>query len=329
MSTPNHTPIQNIAIDNGSIAAVVFRTYARLVSLAWKHDWKFTDWLTQTDMERLIGLDWSNIKRHTAELKGIGWIDWATDGKKRRRFFIVELRLPEGAKAQLCAPSSSGIDTDTFADIEPPLPPAKAQKCALSLILDQDAYNALRAAHICEPATTELANLPHVTADYVRAQAAQAKRDGVKIGALIHRIRQGWPAPIICEKCGGLDGDHTRDCPTRPARPAGDLTEFDRAKLTDTQPAPESPADAIWRQVLDDLHLQLTSAVFNTWLQHTTVISADDGTYIIGVQNESAQDWLDHRLRPMIERTLSGVVGHDAHVRFVLKEEQHESVEPN
>ena len=324
MSTPKHTPIQNVAIDNGSVAAVVFRTYARLVSLAWKHDWKFTDWLTQTQMERLVGLDWSNIKRHTAELKQLGWVYWATDGKNRRRFFIVELRPPEGAKAQLCASSGSGIDTDTFADKELPLPPAKAQNCALSLILDQDAWNALREAHICEPATTELANLPHVTPDYVRALAIQAKSDGVKIGALIHRSRQGWPAPIICEKCGGLDGDHTRDCPTRPARPAGEITDA----TTRPTPATETPTAAIWRQVLDTLRMQLEPATFSLWLEHTTVASASDGTYVIVVQDWRAQDWLDSRMRPMIERTLSGVVGRDAHVRFVLntEQEQHEPI---
>jgi len=323
MSAPKHTPIQSIAIGDDLITDAMFRTYAKLVKLAWRHDWKYTDWLTVPYLSQYLGMDRATILRHIGQLKG-KLLDWRTDGKNRYRFSILEVRLPEVAKSPLCDPSSSGINTDTFADIEPPLPPAKSQSCDLSLILDHEAYNALRDAGICEPARTELANLPHVTAAYVRAKAVEAKRDGVKTGALIHRIRQGWPAPTICDKCGGLDGDHTRDCPTRPARPAGEITDA----IVRPMPEAETPTAATWRQVLDTLRMQLEPATFSLWLEHTTVASASDGTYVIVVQDWRAQDWLDSRMRPMIERTLSGVVGRDAHVRFVLntEQEQHEPI---
>jgi len=319
---PKYIPIPGIAIDDDLITDPVFRTYAKLKKLAWRHDWKFTDWLTVSYLSSYLGMDRATILRHIGQLKSSKLLDWTTNGKNRYRFSIFEVRLPEVAKSPLCDPSSSGINTDTLTNIDPPLPPAKSQSCDLALILDQDAWKALRAAHICEPATTELANLPHVNATYVKVMSDQAKRDGVGIGALIHRIRQGWPAPTICDKCGGLDGDHTSACPTRPARPAGDLAAAVGVRSPRTLQMPESPEAATWRQVLDTLRLQLTTATFETWLRHTTVVSSDDGTYVIAVQNQNAQEWLDARLRPMIERALAGFIGHDAHIRFVLDREQ-------
>lgn len=323
---PKYTPIPSVTIRDNSITDAVFRTYTNLRSLAWRHDWKFTDWLTVPYLCQYLGMDRATILRHIGQLKGHKLLDWKTDGKNRYRFSILEVRLPEVAKSPLCDPSSSGVNTDTLTDIEPPLPPAKSQGCDLVLIHDQDAWNALRAAHICEPATTELANLPHVTAAYVRAMAIGAKRDGVKIGALIHRIREGWPAPAICDQCGGLDGDHTRDCPTRPARPAGDLTAADRMRIERPQPEPESPVTAIWHEVLSTLRLQVSESVFSAYLEHTAVLSYENGTFCIATDNERTQSWLNSRMRSMIERELSRVAAYESHVTFVLNEEQHESI---
>lgn len=85
----------------------------------------------------------------------------------------------------------------------------------------------------------------------------------------------------------------------------------------ETTAAPSSSAD-IWDQALGELKLQLTSATFSTWLKHTTVVSVHGGAFTISVQNQYTKDWLENRLRPMIERTLTGIVGHAAHVEFVL-----------
>lgn len=54
---------------------------------------------------------------------------------------------------------------------------------------------ALLEAGIEEPTASELASLPHVTPEYVRAHAAYARAEGLRVGAAIQRIRLAAPAP--------------------------------------------------------------------------------------------------------------------------------------
>jgi len=37
------------------------------------------------------------------------------------------------------------------------------------------------------------------------------------------------------------------------------------------------------------------------------------------VRSEYARDWLEQRLQPIVARTLSGVLGHQVEVRFVVQ----------
>ena len=88
-------------------------------------------------------------------------------------------------------------------------------------------------------------------------------------------------------------------------------------------PLPTSPTqpvtpDQIWQMALGELQLQLTGATFNTWLGRTKLMAYEDGTFIIGVHNAYAQDWLENRLDAMIRRTLAGIVGHEVQLKFVV-----------
>ena len=55
-------------------------------------------------------------------------------------------------------------------------------------------------------------------------------------------------------------------------------------------------AEQIWQAALGELQLQMTKATFDTWVRDTTVISYEDGSFIIGVHNGFAKDWLENRL---------------------------------
>jgi len=348
---PKHTPIQSAVIKSG-LDAKLFLTYAHLIMLAWKHDFKVTDWLGQADLEQLIGLDWSTIKRHTAELKRAGLIDWNTDKKNGRRFSILEVRLAKGAKAQYCAPSSSGSSSNPENETNLPLlQPAKAQNCALAPTdscrgtanavpmnampsLDPDAWQALRTAGIGEPIRTDLSNQPNVTAHYVRAMSAQAKREGVSIGALIYRIEHDWPEPDLCDECNGLNGNHSLRCSRAGSKYADDDAQNDGPAPASVPVTPVpvlSPimseemqqAAQIWHTALSQLQLQLTSATYDTWLRRTRLISANgDDVYMIGVHNGYAKDWLENRMLSMIKRTLAEIVGRPIGVRFVILNEE-------
>ncbi len=76
--------------------------------------------------------------------------------------------------------------------------------------------------------------------------------------------------------------------------------------------------DQIWQTALGELQLQLTGATFNTWLSRARFIAYEDGTFIIGVHNGYAKDWLENRLLSMVKRTLTGILGRSVEVRFVV-----------
>jgi len=77
-------------------------------------------------------------------------------------------------------------------------------------------------------------------------------------------------------------------------------------------------AEKAWQAALGELQLQLTKPTFDTWVKNTHVISWEDGTFVIGVQNGYAKDWLENRLQPIIKRTLVSIVGQTVDVKFIV-----------
>jgi hypothetical protein len=59
-----------------------------------------------------------------------------------------------------------------------------------------------------------------------------------------------------------------------------------------------------WLEVLEQLRLQMPKATFEAWLQDTKVIRRMEGRLVVGVKDATAKDWLDNRLKPMIERAV-------------------------
>ena len=73
----------------------------------------------------------------------------------------------------------------------------------------------------------------------------------------------------------------------------------------------------IWSSALGELQLQMTQATFDAWLRDTRLVKYEDDTFVVGVENDYARDWLEHRLLDTIERTLARLVGQPTEVRFV------------
>jgi chromosomal replication initiator protein len=84
-----------------------------------------------------------------------------------------------------------------------------------------------------------------------------------------------------------------------------------------------------WQAALGELQLQLTKATFDTWVKNTHVVSCEDGTYLIGVHNAYAKDWLENRLLTTIKRTLTGIVGRTVEVKFVVRQRTTRETKPD
>lgn len=76
--------------------------------------------------------------------------------------------------------------------------------------------------------------------------------------------------------------------------------------------------ETAWKATLGELELQMTRATFNTWLKDACLLSCEDNTYLIGVRNDYAKDWLENRLQDTILRTLMAIVGKVVELRFIV-----------
>jgi hypothetical protein len=83
-------------------------------------------------------------------------------------------------------------------------------------------------------------------------------------------------------------------------------------------PLPCSPEE-LWEAALEELRLQMTKATFNQWLlgSHAVCDASTPLCLSVAVRNRYAQEWLTHRLRNSIVRTLAAVAGYRVQVRFV------------
>jgi chromosomal replication initiator protein len=73
-----------------------------------------------------------------------------------------------------------------------------------------------------------------------------------------------------------------------------------------------------WQAALGQLQMEMPKAAFDTWVRGTEYISYEDGSFVVGVQNAYARDWLQNRLSSTVTRMLSGILNRTVEVRFVV-----------
>jgi len=73
-----------------------------------------------------------------------------------------------------------------------------------------------------------------------------------------------------------------------------------------------------WQAALGQLQMEMPKAAFDTWVRDAELISYEDGSFIIGVQNAYARDWLEGRLSSSIKRLLTGIMNRTVEVCFTV-----------
>jgi hypothetical protein len=76
--------------------------------------------------------------------------------------------------------------------------------------------------------------------------------------------------------------------------------------------------EAIWAETQAMLRHQMTRATYDAIIQGTELVRRENEVYIVGVQSEMAKEWLENRLREIVQRALSSVVGMPVKVEFRL-----------
>jgi chromosomal replication initiator protein len=77
-------------------------------------------------------------------------------------------------------------------------------------------------------------------------------------------------------------------------------------------------AQQAWQAALGQLQMEMPKAAFDTWVRNAEFISYEDGSFIIGVQNAYARDWLQNRLLSTVTRLLTGIMNRTVEVRFIV-----------
>jgi chromosomal replication initiator protein len=92
--------------------------------------------------------------------------------------------------------------------------------------------------------------------------------------------------------------------------------------------------EEIWRQVLNEMELNLPKAAFNTWFKNTALVSNKDGVVTIGVPHAFAQEWLSDKFNKNILKSLRSILSDIKEVKFSVTKaapasatESHESIQ--
>ena len=77
-------------------------------------------------------------------------------------------------------------------------------------------------------------------------------------------------------------------------------------------------AKQAWQATLGQLEMEMPKAAFDTWARDAELLSYEDGSFTIGVQNTYARDWLDERLAGKVQRLLTEMMDRTCEVRFIV-----------
>ena len=76
------------------------------------------------------------------------------------------------------------------------------------------------------------------------------------------------------------------------------------------------PSTPAWAAVLADLRTQMDPSTFNAWLKDSHPVRVEGNHWVVAVRNQTAADWLEHRLLPVIQRALQRIAGRQIEIEF-------------
>jgi chromosomal replication initiator protein len=77
-------------------------------------------------------------------------------------------------------------------------------------------------------------------------------------------------------------------------------------------------ASQAWQAALGQLQVEMPRGTFDTWVRDAEMVAYEDGSFVIGVNNAYARDWLESRLKSTATRMLTGMMNRTVEVRFVV-----------
>jgi hypothetical protein len=84
------------------------------------------------------------------------------------------------------------------------------------------------------------------------------------------------------------------------------------------QEATEQETQRLWQRVLVELAVQMSKPNYETWFRDTRLVSLDGELAVIAAPNPFTAEWLDTRCKPLIRKTLGGIIQRPVECQIVL-----------
>jgi chromosomal replication initiator protein len=81
-------------------------------------------------------------------------------------------------------------------------------------------------------------------------------------------------------------------------------------------------ADQAWKAVLGQLQVEMPKSTFDTWVSGADFVAYEDGSFVVGVSNAYARDWLESRLKSTATRILTGMMNRSVELRFIVWQQE-------
>jgi chromosomal replication initiator protein len=76
--------------------------------------------------------------------------------------------------------------------------------------------------------------------------------------------------------------------------------------------------EQLWRNVLNDIELQVSRANFITWFKNTNILSKENGTVTVVVPNGFTKEWLENKYHKVIFRSLRNISTDIKEVKYTI-----------
>ncbi len=118
----------------------------------------------------------------------------------------------------------------------------------------------------------------------------------------------------VCPVPEEFEADERDDAPFEPPDPEPDDA---RSAVAESDGGGEMSAREAWWAMQEQLRLALTRAAYETRVRQSAGLRWEGNVLVVRVRDPHAKEWLELRLAEMVQRTLTGVVGRHAEVKYV------------
>jgi chromosomal replication initiator protein len=82
-----------------------------------------------------------------------------------------------------------------------------------------------------------------------------------------------------------------------------------------------NPSQA-WQAVVGQLQMEMPKATFDTWVRDARFMKYEENTFVVGLKNAYARDWVENRLTSTISRNLTGIMNQNVDLQFIVAQQE-------